>query len=176
MGHIASCLIQPKSFRGLDIYQFIHSACKMANQTLATQLEARNNSVDNEVVRKASCSTNFRDDFTNSCDNSWMVFRPLSFIIIILGLSLNVVTLLAFKSIKLNAASLFLMKCLSVYDSLFLWGALLSHVVHYLAWILGFGYINATPYLYVDRISYYCLQRIAAPMSYWTAAVITVQR
>ena len=138
----------------------------------ATRFEAETN-----VSLTFLCETNFRDDFTNSCGAGFQkVMRPLGSVVVILGIILNIVTLVAFKRIKLNAASLFLMKCLSVYDSLYLFGLCLTRLSHYFVWILGFGYINATPYLYVDRISYYCLQRIAAPMSYWTAAVITVQR
>ncbi len=77
---------------------------------------------------------------------------------------------------KMNTEFQFLMKCLSVYDFVSLSGALIAFGPEYFRWILGFGYDRNTAYLYVERASYYGLYRLGGSMSFWTIAVLTVQR
>lgn len=120
---------------------------------------------------------NFYIPFLHPCDGFFQrVIRSVMAIIVLCGLSLNITSLVAFSKIKMNAESLFLMKCLAVYDTLYLVGAFFAYSCVYLLWELGFGYQSLTAYLYVEKISEYTLQRVAAPMSYWIAAVLTVQR
>lgn len=95
--------------------------------------------------------------------------------IALIGLVLNGLSLLAFKQMSLNTVSLFLAKCLAVYDSIFLFSFLNEKGLVLLMKMLGFGNIYNTAFEYWFWFMY-VLYRIAGPLSFWTVCVITVQR
>ncbi len=95
--------------------------------------------------------------------------------IVLVGLVLNILTLLALNKMKLNAESLFLMKCLGIYDSCLLLSWTFIGIVPYFAWILGFGMLSTTVYAYV-YLAAYCFFRTVGPMAWWIVCVLTVQR
>ncbi len=109
---------------------------------------------------------------------SGIVYRVFVFAALVtslIGVVLNIVSLLAFFKMTLNPPALFLMKCLAVYDTL---NTACSNAdgIPYLAWLLGFGHILfSTPYWYID-LPVYNIYRFAGSLSSWTVCVMTVQR
>ncbi len=123
------------------------------------------------------CVDNFTSPFLHPCSGKTrLVAEGIGCIIILCGVTLNIFSFVIFGRMTMNAESLFLMKCLAIYDTCFLVGGFIAFGCEYLRWILGFGYDRHTAYLYVDRLSYYCFFRMGASMSYWTIAILTVQR
>ncbi len=123
------------------------------------------------------CVENFSNPFLDDCDG---ITRTASVgtgcFVLACGLILNVLCIIVLNRMNMNAEVLFLMKCLAVYDFLLLLGAFFTFEAEYFRWIFGFGYNKHTAYLYVERVSYYCLYRLNGSMSFWTLAVLTVQR
>ncbi len=123
------------------------------------------------------CAENFTNPFKDPCDGtSQIITRGIGGFIIVIGIVFNILSLIAFNRMRMNLDSLFLMKCLAVYDSMYLLGAFLSFGIEYLSWVFGYGYNKQTAYLYVERISYYSLYRIGGTMSFWTVSILTVER
>ncbi len=122
------------------------------------------------------CSYTFPIPYNDPCYGFlYKMTTVIGTVISVTGMNFNGLSLLAFKQMSLNAESLFLAKCLAVYDSVHLFSYLNTQSVVCLTWMFGFGYISNTVYIYWDRF-WYILFRIAAPMSFWTMCVITVQR
>ncbi len=128
-------------------------------------------------VSKLFCLENFSNPFLDPCDGlSQILSRSTGFFIIVFGIVSNILSLIAFSYMKMNVNSLFLMKCLALYDSLYLVGSFLTFGIDFLGWAFGYGYQKQSVYLYVERISYYFFFKICGSMSFWMIAVLTVER
>lgn len=125
------------------------------------------------------CSSNFSESFAllRACGPRLQDgVRIYTGIIIIMGITLNLASLMALRQMTVKPACKFLAACMVIYDSLYLLGAFFSYIFSYYIWSAGFRLIESTAYLYVRTVSYYCLHRVAAPMSYWSAGILTIQR
>lgn len=146
------------------------STVDMDNMTLPNSTEGTAASSEEEIW----CSKNIPYPYENPCSGD--VYKTVGVsvpVIVFVALILNSLSLVAFDRMNMNPAPLFLLKCLTVYDSLYLLGAFFTYSGNYLVWEMG---IQHSVYLYVDRISWMVSQRVFAPMSYWTIAVLTVER
>ncbi len=122
------------------------------------------------------CLPTFEVPFVNNCDSVSQSFaRSLGFLNFP-AIFLHVISLIVFSKMKMIPECLFLLKCLAVFDSLYLLGAFLSFCVEYYKWAFGHGYNRLSAYIYVERISYYLGYRLCGTLSYWMIPMLTVQR
>lgn len=75
----------------------------------------------------------------------------------------------------MNAESAFLLKCLAVFDSLYICYPLLVFGFDGLGHVGGFRKMLSTPFIYIYQI-YYVVFRAVGPMASWTVCVLTAQR
>ncbi len=123
------------------------------------------------------CTENFTSPFSDPCDGKFRIIaQGVSSFLIPCGIVMNSITFVVFGKMKMNEEFQFLMKSLAVYDSMTLFGTAFAFGPEYFRWILGFGYDRNTAYLYIERASYYGLYRLGGSMSFWTIAVLTVQK
>ncbi len=159
----------------VDEISGMHSAVQ---DNISTTVMADNSTSVSKAVSQAElwCSYTFPIPYNDPCYGFlYKMSTVVGTVISVTGLNLNGLSLLAFQQMSLNAESLFLAKCLAVYDSFFLFSYLSTEAVVCLTWMFGFGYISNTAYKYCYRFMF-VLFRIAGPMSFWTMCVITVQR
>ena len=101
--------------------------------------------------------------------------RASGTIIPVIGLILNILSLLALSKMKMNAQSLFLMKSLAWWDSIYLSSWIGMITPRYLAWLGGFEDLQYTVYQYVFRVVY-CFFRISVSMAFWLVCLLTADR
>ena len=129
-----------------------------------------------QTVIESLCRQTATVPFTNPCFGTAIKFhRASSLIIAVVGITLNLMTFLVLQKMKLNKESLFLMKMLSFYDSLYLFASMLMTGPLYISWVSGIGYIRYTSYQSVYHIAF-CVYKISMSLAYWLVCLLTGQR
>ncbi len=124
----------------------------------------------------AQCRKTSAVPFSNPCFGTAMQFQRVSIVFIsIVGVALNIVSFLALNKMKLNKESLFMMKILSIYDSLYLFASMLMTSPVYIHWAAGLGYIEYTAYYFVYHIML-CVYRISMSVAFWLVCLLTAHR
>ncbi len=121
----------------------------------------------------------FHDNVYIQADCLKMLFMAIGVccaVLVAMGTIFNIITLASLHKMKLNAEVLFLFKCLTAFDIVFLEsGFLITYVAMFSYW-LGYGTILTTEYLFVDHYVFRPLYRISSRCSYWLTAIMTLHR
>ncbi len=100
----------------------------------------------------------------------------LGTLISLMGVSCNIISILALIRIKQNAQTMFLLTSLAVYDSVHLIGFLMNVPVFEIAWFVGSKNLLNTQYLYVEAYFTRIFHRTTAGISYWVTSLLTIHR
>ncbi len=123
------------------------------------------------------CSRKFASPYEDPCKGLVeRVFGAAMGVVVLAALFLNCLSFAAFFRVKMNKVSLFLLKCLTIFDSLYLIGAFAVFSLDYYLWQGGLKTVAQSAYIYVEQICYAILVRMAAPMSYWIITILTIER
>ncbi len=113
--------------------------------------------------------------FMNPCFGAVIQFSGISNLIALMGMTLNIISFIALNTMKLSFDTLLMMKCLCVYDSLYLFAALWLIPLVYIPWLAGSGHIQHTTYYFVYHMMV-CLYRISMAVAFWLVCLLTAHR
>ncbi len=170
---ISNRTLTPPGASTPDTYLHTEEAHTLDWLTSVTSEEAQHK--DQSLI-ESLCRQTSVVPFTSSCYGAAIQFsRVFNTVISGVGITLNIMTFLALNKMKLNKESLFMMKCLSLYDSLYLFTTMCLSAPVYILWVAGFGYIENTKFYYVYHIML-CLYRISMAVAFWLVCLLTAHR
>ncbi len=122
------------------------------------------------------CSFNVTVPFSDPCTGlSIQVGYGSGFFVASIGIAFNLVSFMSFNKMSLNKESLFLMKSLAVYDTLFLSTWIFLTFPRFMGWVIGTRDVQYTVYYYFYQVVY-CVYRTALSVAFWMVCLLTGHR
>ena len=97
-------------------------------------------------------------------------------LICVVGICCNIFSFLVMKSMNQNPQTAFLLKCLAVFDSMYLFSYLINRSFSIFCEYFDFRMIFYTRYLYFHVCVASVLYRMSGGISYWITCIITTNR